>query len=407
MSLRLGIILVLLLTAGVTASATPCAQIKSQPDIWVNAEVDLFVQAAHRAFEKDETLPYQRVLGGISQTMQGCKLTEDPTFLSRYRVFVEYIDALAIGQRPDHELGFLVPDKQYFEETKQYVQIPPFLLTQNFLRLVSRDETLPKAKAFLRELNSTRAPDEQLLFFSYRSQHLGTPDNDNSFKRLLIVIPGNAEQGVLEKWVQFGITDRGARVHIRNLSIVSSIANDDGTSSVYFKDFFRTYRRDGSINVNGRWDLGQGDDNCARCHKSGILPIFPEPGSVTLSEQPALAAVNQRFLTYSSPRFENYLDETRFGPGIGSRMDSHTEHAGATVERAMVCGSCHQPARFGALNWPMDSVLISSYVKGGQMPLSFQLKSAERNELYKKLIQEYFAVDKAKPGILKSWLLGR
>jgi hypothetical protein len=61
----------------------------------------------------------------------------------------------------------------------------------------------------------------------------------------------------------------------------------------------------------------------------------------------------------------------------------------------------------GALNWPMDRVLISSFVKGGQMPLGFELTLAERNRLYRKLIEDYFAIDEANPGTLKSWLLGR
>ena len=54
----------------------------------------------------------------------------------------------------------------------------------------------------------------------------------------------------------------------------------------------------------------------------------------------------------------------------------------------------------------MDKILISSYVKGGQMPFGHQLKVSDRRELYAKLIQEYFATDKDNPpGILKSWLL--
>jgi hypothetical protein len=55
----------------------------------------------------------------------------------------------------------------------------------------------------------------------------------------------------------------------------------------------------------------------------------------------------------------------------------------------------------------MDSTLISSFVKGGKMPLGHQLKTSERNELYQKLIQEYFAIEDHNPGILKAWLLGR
>jgi hypothetical protein len=55
----------------------------------------------------------------------------------------------------------------------------------------------------------------------------------------------------------------------------------------------------------------------------------------------------------------------------------------------------------------MDRIVISSFVKGGQMPLGSKLTSPERRDLYAKLVQEYFATDKDNPGILKSWLLGR
>jgi hypothetical protein len=306
-----------------------------------------------------------------------------------------------------------VPDKQYFAETSQYVQIPDFLLTPGFLRSVSRYETLNRAKSFLRQLNSSREPADQLIFFSYKSRHLGTPDNNDSYRRLLIIVPGNAEKGVPDKWVQFGITDPGERIHVRNVSVVSAMTGSDGTYNAYFKDFYRTYRRDGSISINGRWELGYGDDNCVQCHKSGVLPIFPVDGSVSRSEQPAVLAVNQRFLTYGSPRFDKYLDETKFGPGLSSasREDRIRRFGegfeGTVVAHAMSCAACHQPERLGSLNWPMDQTLISSFIKGGQMPLGHALQVSERGELYQRLIQEYFAIDDAHPGILKSWLLGK
>jgi hypothetical protein len=108
---------------------------------------------------------------------------------------------------------------------------------------VSRYETLGKAKTFLASLNATRGQSDQLIFFSYRSRHLGTPDNNKSYRRLLIVVPGAADQGIPEKWVQFGVTDPGKKVPIRNVSIVSALLNSDGTFNAYFKDYFRTYRQ--------------------------------------------------------------------------------------------------------------------------------------------------------------------
>ncbi len=413
MIFRLSVIALCLLLVGNTASASPCAKLKSQPEAWITAKVNTLVLAARAAYKKDEALPaYNRVLDGIAGTIRQCKLSQDEGFVSRHREFVDYIEAASLDRQPDHELGFTVPDKQYFAETRRYVQIPDFLLAPSFLRSVSRDETLGRAKSFLRLLNSRRDPDDQLIFFSYKSRHLGTPDNDDSYRRLLIVVPGNAPMGVPDKWVQFGITDPGERVRIRNVSVVSAMEGSDGTSNVYFKDFYRTYRRDNSISIKGRWELGYGDDSCVRCHKSGVLPIFPVKGSVSPSEQPAVEAVNQRFLTYGSPRFDKYLDESKFGPGLASaswvnRYQRFGEGFGKTVvAHAMSCAACHQREGLGALNWPMDSVVISSYIKGGQMPLGDKLKVSERDELYEKLIKEYFAIDEANPGILKSWLMG-
>lgn len=400
--------------ARTAAHALLCRSLKAQPDRWVAKRVDALVQTARWAYESDEALPkYERVLDRIMRTMRRCKLAENKDFTSRYRTFVEYVDTVGLERRPGHELGFAVGDEQYFSETRHFVEIPEFLLDQAFLRSVSRYETLERAKNFLRKLNSSRDPAEQLIFFSYKSRHLGTPDNNDSYRRLLIVVPGNAQQGVPEKWVQFGVTDPRAPTRVRNISVVSALTSTGGTFNVYFKDFYRTYRRNGFISIDGRWELDEGDDNCAQCHKSGIIPIFPVHGSVRADEQDALLAVNERFRTYGSPRFGRYLNPKTLGPGLSSAgLEDRRRRFGANFEKtpaaqAMVCSSCHTPERVGALNWPMDKTLISSYVKGGQMPLGHKLKAADRRELYGKLIQEYFATDKDKPGILKSWLLGQ
>jgi mono/diheme cytochrome c family protein len=165
--------------------------------------------------------------------------------------------------------------------------------------------------------------------------------------------------------------------------------------------------------IKGRWELDYGDDNCAQCHKSGVLPIFPVGGSVSREELPTVEEVNRRFRGYGPPRFGGYLDETKFGPGLGTATTaesgasfgegSHPANAG----RATTCAACHRPDYLGALNWPMNETLISSYVKGGLMPRGSELRAAERGELYARLVREYFDTDDARPGILKSWLTGR
>jgi hypothetical protein len=343
-------------------------------------------------------------------------------FLSRYPEFVEYIKALSLERLDDHELGFSVSDRVYFAETQKFVTIPDFLLTPRFLQTVTRFETLPQAKALLREMNAGRSVDDQLIFFSYESRHLGTPDNNDSFRRLLIVVPGNPGLSLPEKWVQFGITDPRARLRVRNVSVVAVVPGPDNTTNTYFKDYFRSYRRNGSITIKGRWELGYGDDNCVQCHKSGVLPIFPVDGSVSRDEKPFVEAVNDRFLTYGPPRFDKYLDNSKFGPGLGSIRaatdpgtvtivkESHRSFptrvsAGTTANTA--CVSCHHPEGLGSLNWPMDSKVISSFVKGGRMPLGAELTKRERVKLYNQLIQDYFSIDTSHPGILKAWLLGK
>src|SRR5436305_6040895 len=394
-------------------SRSPCARVKSQPEAWVASRVDALVVAAHAAYEDDEARPaYERVLAGTTGTIRRCELARDEGCVNRYRELVEYVEAAALDQRPGHELGFAVPDRQYFAETRGLVQIPGFLTTRSFLRAASRAETLDRAKSYLRQLNTQREPSEQLVFFSFKSRHLGTPDSDESYGRLLVVVAGNAGQGVTEKWVQFGVPDAGSP-RVRNVSVVSAIARPDGTSSVYFKDFYRTYRRDGSIRLKGRWELGYGDDNCVQCHKSRGLPNFPVADRVSPDERPAVEEVNRRFRAYGPPRFDKYLDATKLGPGLGSATLADRngrfgeDFVNSAVGRAMACATCHQPDRRGALNWPMAHVVITAYVQGGMMPFRATLDDSQRGELYEKLIQEYFAVDNAHPGILKSCLLGR
>jgi len=407
-------ILACCLTSVSQVSAATCKQIETRPDEWIRTSVDALVRTARGAYEDDRgQKAYERTVDTIVAAIGRCRLDRDEGFRSRYREFLDYLSVVSLDREPDHELGFNVPDKQYFAETSRYVAIPEFLLTPQFLRSVSRFEKLKEAKLLLRQLNAQRAPSDRLTFFSYESRHLGTPDNDNSFWRLLIVVPGNQAQQLPEKWVQFGISDPRARAHVRNVSVVSAVPGPDGTTNVYFKDYFRTYRRDGSITVKGRWELGEGDDNCVQCHKSGVLPIFPVNGSVSADEETAVLAVNQRFLTYSAPRFDRYLDATKFGPGLGSTDWPELERRygpdfdNLVVGKSMGCASCHQPNRLGSLNWPMDRKIISSFIKGGKMPLGYDLQTFERAELYRKLIQDYFAIDDSKPGVLQAWLLGR
>lgn len=393
-------------------AAVPCSQINQQKTAWVTQSVDSLVSAA-RAFFANEAAQkrYERVVNQIAGNIERCGLAHDRELAAQYAEFFEYLRLLSLGLDEDHELGFEVRDEVYFAETNKFTTIPDFLRTPRFLRAVSRFENLLEAKALLREMNAARAPGDQLIFFSYVSRHLGTPDNPNSYRRLLIVVPGDKTQGLAEKWVQFGIPDPRRPESVRNISVVAVVPLTDDSANVYFKDYFRTYRRNGSITIKGRWELGEGDDNCVSCHKSGVLPIFPVAGSVSHDEKPFVAEVNERFLNYGTARFDRYLDAKRFGPGLGSPRATawfrQTSFSSPGKSPLPSCASCHHANELGALNWPMDSTLISSFVNGGQMPFGIALQPPARARLYRQLVDDYFAVDPARPGILQAWLLGK
>lgn len=402
----------LLLSACVAANApaATCPHIKTNSLAWIDQSINSLVRSAYAAYLNESAQDrHQRVVDGLNATVQRCNLTSDSDLSHRYPEFFEYVRLLSLAGKDDHELGFEVSDREYFTETAQYTTIPDFLLTPTFLRAVSGWETLARAKSFLSEMNKTRRADDQLLFLSYSSRHLGTPDNPKSYRRLLIIVPGNPATQTPEKWVQFGIADPRRPRTTRNVSVVAVMPRSDETASVYFKDFFRTYRRNGSISIKGRWELGEGDDPCVVCHKSGVLPIFPVAGTVSREESATLEAVNERFLSYGPARFDRYIDTTKFGPSLGS--SSGDQSARATMRdgqfQTRECASCHHANGIGALNWPMDQTTIRSFVTGGEMPLNAQLSRIERTRLYNQLISDYFSVDEARPGILKAWLLGR
>src|SRR5260370_26133824 len=146
--LRSGIMVLGLLLVASSISAAPCDRMKSQKDTWVLGRVNALIIAARAAYEKDSAqTAYERLLDGITLMMRQCGLVKENDFVKRYPEFVDYVTTLSLGRQPDHELGFTVPDKVYFAETRPYVEIPDFLLRPAFLGAVSRNETLKQAKA--------------------------------------------------------------------------------------------------------------------------------------------------------------------------------------------------------------------------------------------------------------------
>src|SRR6058998_3485218 len=100
---------ILLVSPTTTVAATPCAKTRAQQDRWVRRSVDLLIRSARAAYQEETAeRAYARVLGGISNAMMQCRLTDDVNFTNRYPQFVEYVRVLSLDRQNDHELGFEV-----------------------------------------------------------------------------------------------------------------------------------------------------------------------------------------------------------------------------------------------------------------------------------------------------------
>ena len=330
------------------------------------------------------------------------------------------------------ELGFNVPDARYFRETSQYTSIPKELLQQDLLRAMSSPELIPNALEILARLNEARPVESKYLFFKYTSQHLPTPDDSQVYGRILIIVPGNPE-----KWVQFGVPEAG-KTRTQNVSVVSILTGQDGNRHVFMKDHFRifpdTARKgggggesvtwsEGEIKIRSRFEETGRSDNCASCHKSGVLPIFPQHGSFDPIDAPKIAEANRRFRQYGKQDFGGYLDLQSLGAGLGPHgpeadrlrtnaflrtctgglaLEQH-ELSMKKIRDSMSCSKCHNPALGGALNYPVNEVLLRSYVLGGKMPPRNDLSKSERQGLLRCLEQEYFGTGGESPSVLLNW----
>jgi hypothetical protein len=223
-----------------------------------------------------------------------------------------YVNAISLRTTKRYLSGYRISDVSYHHKADLMTEVPAELQAPALLDNVTQFGGLARAKDYLMRLNGSKAEDQRLIFFSYKSQHLGTPDNDKAFGRLLVVVPGNPE-----KWVQYGVPEF-PRQAVKNVSVVAVDKRADGTRNVYFKDRALIRNPDGRLVPKGRFELGVGADACMDCHKGGVNPIFPAPGSVSAEELPLVDQVNQRFYGYLPPGFDGDYDPGWFGPGLGT-----------------------------------------------------------------------------------------
>ena len=366
-------------------------------------------------------------VSGMAKLLSDCLTDAQPLFQDSQDLqagmqnIIRFTEARKNEGRPGWQLGFNVPDAQYFAETADWTAVPDDLKTQPILRAFSDPQTVAHGLELLEQLNATYPEERKMIFFQYRSQHLTTPDASRVFGRIFVYYPGNPE-----KWIQYGVPEQGLP-RTQNLSVVSIKTEPDGRQNVYFKDHFRMYDKE-EIYLKDRFAVNGQSDNCTSCHKSGILPIFPAPGSFSIADGEKIAAVNAIFRKYKPAAFGGYLNPDHLGPGLGMTakkiVDARTDEflsqctqglqlpdqatSFTKIRRAMNCSGCHNNQRFGDLNFPVNRSLVRSYVTAGLMPpvSGASLTSPEREGLIRCLEDEYFGRSEGSSKILLQWLTG-
>ena len=353
-----------------------------------------------------------------------------PDLLASLANLRKFTAARAVEGLDHFAMGFNVPDAQYFLETSTFTAVPKDLQTTEILSALSDPKRIDEALKMLENLNKAYASGQltgqQMTYFRYTSQHLTTPDASRVFERVLVVIPGlpDSSGNKIDRWVQFGVPEAG-KGHTQNVSVVAIVTHPDKTTDIYFKDHFRMFDRN-AIYLKARFDVNGTGDSCVACHKSGVLPISPKPGSLAAIDQAKLDSVNRLFRAYGPPSFGGYLNPADEGPGLGAtddvtaalrtpaflascttglkfdnEADSHSK-----IASNMSCAECHNSKKFGNLNYPLNTTEIDSYVRAGLMPPRSKLNVNEKEGLLRCLKAEYLGPRSSQSALLLNWLKG-
>src|SRR2546423_4188433 len=97
--------------ATASAQAASCPRTPRQSTAWINRAVGDLVRSAYAAYRSESAQTrHQRVVDGLANTIQRCRLAGDTELSPTYAEFFEYVKLLSIAGRDDHELGLEIPD---------------------------------------------------------------------------------------------------------------------------------------------------------------------------------------------------------------------------------------------------------------------------------------------------------
>ncbi len=350
----------------------------------------------------------------------------------------------AAGKVP-YGLGLEVPDEQYWNLAKPYLEFPELLKSQRFLTAMASPGTYRQALEMIDSINANLPPERKWISLLFDAQFITTVDDAHTYGRMLVMVPnepvGNSE--VADRWIQFGIADPGTYPETRSVSMFTVVRNAEtpAKTTTYFSDFMRIRdKQTGKFSIRSNFTMLHDPSlNCYNCHKSSVLPIHPAREYVLdsggkLAENRANAGelpakLNNLIMGYGPPNYV-YQDTFAYGPCLGPtnryRSDAFLKSATAgldisptsydRIRNAMHCSNCHN--NFGVINYPQavptdldlkafrtHRGMVQTLVEQGTMPPGNTLTARERQALWRCLMSEYLNMD-TKQGILADWLRG-
>ncbi len=370
--------------------------------------------------------------------------------LDRFARFVKaqgIMDRRATNGEYTNSLGLTITDREYIESTASVLEFPDLLKSQSFQWLLSDPKTYKMALEMIEAQNEVLPENQKWLAYFFRTQFILSVDQ-RTYGRLLVIVPGHqtSEGMILDRWIQFAVAtpDQSPKTPICSVSEIVVLRNTSrpGVSKAYMADFMR--ERDcvsNEVRLTPNAFLSPSpSSNCYDCHKSAVLPIYPEQvyqfsakGDLTEKSgaQSELTATVHSFISRYGKTDFGPIDVAAYGPCIGpshrNRSDSFIVEAtkAEPIDRSsypairenMDCAKCHDG--FAKINYQVavrsdrdakafknQIGLVRAFIEKGFMPPNNTLTAAERRALWRCLSKEYFDPDSG-TGILIDWLKGK
>lgn len=351
-----------------------------------------------------------------------------PACLSNLR---QFLNSARYEKAAPYSLGFEVPDPKYQALNREFLKVPDFLPSKEFIGWVSDPALLHRASEKIAQDNLSRPEGEKWIAFPFTSQFLASFDSAHTLGRYLVYIPGPVARTVLYSVRTLNEVKAGRSSPASAIAVMAARKLPDGRTEYAFNELMREFGPKEAIQVIAPLTTGHGHlDKCFYCHKSGFMPIFPK--EILPADRPAMENFNVQVTAYRAPWFGEYLNIGAHGPALGPSLDSaspgnrrteaflkacggklaQSKEGREKLSRAMECSSCHSKEGVGVLNYPIlrddrRTNIGSAFVRAGVMPpadwLGFELTKRERESLLACLRSEYYGPN----GLFLSWIRER